>query len=70
MRFGCCKNKYETLLSKEEFCKCIQRMLNERFPTITFYVCVIFNMCLGAAAIFFGILIITVKGKSYEIGVG
>lgn len=70
MGFRCCKNKYEALLSKEDFTRCIQKMLNERFPAVAFLFCVFFNMCLGVAAVILGILIIIVKGKYYEVGVG
>lgn len=67
---GCCRNRYEALLGKEDFTRCVKKMLDERFPAAVFLFCVLFNMCLGVAAVVLGILIITVKGKYYEVGVG
>jgi hypothetical protein len=67
---SCCQNKYAKLLSKEDIKKCVQKMLDERFPTKAFFVCVFINLMLGALAIAFGISLIIVKGKNYKIGVG
>ena len=66
----CCESEYFKILSKEDRIKCIKQMLEEKFPTKTFLVCLILCILFGFSAIVFQIVLMILKGKLYYIATG
>ena len=66
----CIKSKAEKALSKEERLKCLEKMLNEDFPTKLYIGSAFIHIFFALAAICFQIIAIVYQAKLYFIGTG